>query len=170
MRLFTECHNAMLWGNTLKTDLFKSRKLGYLVLLAFMMSIAVGLLLFLLDPNIHSLMDGIWSAWVTMTHVGFGDVVPTSFLGRLLAAALILCGLVFFALFTALISVTLIGRNRDTLGGGMLGLEAEENKLQGREDRILVELVYLNERLEALEKRLAAGQPSSLANADSEQA
>ncbi|MDP3009144.1 MAG: ion channel [Methylococcales bacterium] len=32
-----------------------------------------------------------WSAWVTMTHVGFGDVVPTSFLGRLFSAGLILC-------------------------------------------------------------------------------
>ncbi|MDD5271484.1 MAG: potassium channel family protein [Methylovulum sp.] len=158
MRLFTECHNAVLWGDSLRIGLFKSKPLAYLVLLAVITTLAVGLLLFLIDPNIGSPLDGIWSAWVTMTHVGFGDVVPVSFLGRLLAAALILFGLVFFSLFTALISVTLIGKNMDSLGGGVLRIEQEANSLQGSEDRILVELVYLNERMEALEKLLAASR------------
>ena len=38
------------------------------------MAIASGLILYLLDPNIHSLFDGIWSAWVTMTLVAFSLV------------------------------------------------------------------------------------------------
>ena len=116
MRWLDECHNAIQWGSNLRIDLFKVKNLGYLVLLAIMVTLAVGLILFLIDPNIKSPFDGIWSAWVTMTHVGFGDVVPVSFFGRLLAAGLILFGLVFFSLFTALVSVALIGRNMDALG------------------------------------------------------
>ena len=91
-----------------------------------MVTLAVGLILFLIDPNIKSPLDGIWSAWVTMTHVGFGDVVPISFFGRLLAAGLILFGLVFFSLFTALVSVALIGRNMDALGTGHAANRTEE--------------------------------------------
>ena len=113
MRWLTECHNAIHWGDNLRVDLFRVKNLGYLILLAIMVTLAMGLLLFLIDPNIKSPLDGIWSAWVTMTHVGFGDVVPISFFGRLLAAGLILFGLVFFSLFTALVSVALIGRNMD---------------------------------------------------------
>ncbi len=154
MRCLTECQHAIQWGNTLKADLIRSRHLGYLVLLSVMVVLAIGLLLFIVDPNIKSPLDGIWSAWVTMTHVGFGDVVPISFVGRLLAAGLILFGLVFFSLFTALVSVALIGRNMDALGVGMRQIGQEAGRIQTGEDRILEELARLHERMQALESRL----------------
>ena len=143
MRWLDECHNAIHWGNNLRVELFRVKNLGYLVLLATMVTLAVGLILFLIDPNIKSPFDGIWSAWVTMTHVGFGDVVPISFFGRLLAAGLILFGLVFFSLFTALVSVALIGRNMDALGVDMRRIEQEAGRIQTGEDRILAELARL---------------------------
>ena len=114
----------------------------------------VGLLLFLIDPNIKSPFDGIWSAWVTMTHVGFGDVVPVSFFGRLLATGLILFGLVLFSLFTAVVSVALIGRNIHALGRDISQSEQEDGRVQTGEDKILDELARLHRRMEALEKRL----------------
>ncbi|ESS73654.1 Ion transport 2 domain-containing protein [Methyloglobulus morosus KoM1] len=156
MSWLVECQNAIKWGNNLKIDLFKSKNLGYLVLLAILVTLAVGLILFLIDPNINSLFDGIWSAWVTMTHVGFGDVVPISFFGRLLAAGLILLGLVFFSLFTALVSVSLIGKNMDVLGVDMRNIEWEAGRIQTGEDRILAELARLHEHIEALEKQLSS--------------
>ncbi len=156
MSWLVECHNAIKWGNNLRVDLFKSKNLGYLVLLAILVTLAVGLILFLIDPNINSPFDGIWSAWVTMTHVGFGDVVPVSFFGRLLAAGLILFGLLFFSLFTALVSVSLIGRNMDALGEGMRHVELEAGRIQTGEDRILAELARLQEHIEALEKQLSS--------------
>ena len=156
MRWLDECHNAIHWGNNLRVDLFRVKNLGYLVLLAIMVTLAVGLILFLIDPNIKSPLDGIWSAWVTMTHVGFGDVVPVSFFGRLLAAGLILFGLVFFSLFTALVSVALIGRNMDVLGADMLQIEQKTGHIQTGEDRILAELARLHERMKALERQLSS--------------
>jgi hypothetical protein len=158
MRWLAECHNAIQWGKDLSVDLFKSKNLGYLVLLSIMMALAVGLSLFLVDPNIKSPLDGIWSAWVTMTHVGFGDVVPISFFGRLLAASLILFGLVFFSLFTALVSVTLIGRNMIALGVDVRQVEREAGRIQTGEDRILDELARLHERMEMLERQLSTNK------------
>lgn len=156
MRWLAECQKAIHWGNNLRIDLFKIKNVDYLMLLATMVTVAVGLILFLIDPNIKSPLDGIWSAWVTMTHVGFGDVVPVSFFGRLLAAGLILFGLVLFSLFTALVSVTLLGRNMDALGGGVRRIEQETSSLHGGEDRILNELARLHERMAALETQLSS--------------
>jgi voltage-gated potassium channel len=152
----TKCHNAIQWGNNLRVDLFKIKNVEYLALLATMVTLVVGLMLFLIDPNIKSPVDGIWSAWVTMTHVGFGDVVPISFFGRLLAAGLILFGLVLFSLFTALVSVALIGRNMDALVVGVRHIEQEASSIQTGEGRILDELARLHERMATLEMQLSS--------------
>lgn len=150
----TDFYHALHWANRLRIDLFKCKHVGYLVLLALAATLAVGMQLFLIDANIHTPLDGIWSAWVTMTHVGYGDVVPTSFLGRLLAAGLILLGLVLFSLFTALVSVTLIGRNADILASLPSTNESEINRLQGGHELILDELARLQLRMEVLQKLL----------------
>ena len=140
----------------LLNDLIGKRSLVYLLILAFAVAIASGFMLYILDPNIHSVFDGIWSAWVTMTHVGFGDVVPTSFLGRLLSAMLILFGLALFSLSTAIFSVTLIGKNMDAWGSEVRQIEQETSRIETDENKILRELAQLHERMEALEKKLSS--------------
>ena len=139
----------------LLNDLIGKRSLVYLLILAFAVAIASGFMLYILDPNIHSVFDGIWSAWVTMTHVGFGDVVPTSFLGRLLSATLILFGLALFSLTTAIFSVTLIGKNLDAWGSEVRQIEQETSRIETDENKVLQELARLHERMEALEKKLS---------------
>ncbi|MGZ8190701.1 MAG: potassium channel family protein [Methylococcaceae bacterium] len=157
--ILTEAFNVF---KNLLNDLRGKRSLVFLLILAFSVAIASGFVLYLIDPNVHSFLDGIWSAWVTMTHVGFGDVVPTSFLGRLLSATLILFGLALFSLFTAILSVTLIGKNIDTWGHDMRHIEQETSRIETEESLILHELARLHERMESLEKQL-----SSVAGKDS---
>jgi voltage-gated potassium channel Kch len=157
MKLLLILTEALNLFKNLLSDLRGKRSLVYLLILAFAVAIASGFILYILDPNIHSVFDGIWSAWVTMTHVGFGDVVPISFLGRLLTATLILFGLTLFSLFTAILSVTLIGKNIDTWGIDVRQIEHETTRIEKEENQILHELVRLNERLDALEKQLSSG-------------
>ncbi|MDX1795108.1 MAG: potassium channel family protein [Hydrogenovibrio sp.] len=52
---------------------------------------------------------GLWYALVTITTVGYGDVVPYTEHGRLFGAVLIIFGVVLFSLVTANISAFLIG-------------------------------------------------------------
>ena len=156
MNIITILTDALNLFKNLLSDLKGKRSLIYLLILAFAVSIAAGFFLYILDPNIHSLLDGIWSAWVTMTHVGFGDVVPTSFLGRLLSAALILFGLALFSLCTAILSVTLIDKNIDTWGKDVHLIEQETNRIETDENKILHELARLHERMDALEKQLSS--------------
>jgi voltage-gated potassium channel len=138
----------------LLNELHGKRSMVYLLILAVAVSCGAGFALYIIDPNIASPIDGVWSAWVTMTHVGFGDVVPTSLLGRLLSAALILFGLALFSLCTAILSASLIGKNMDTWESNVRHIEQETSRIEIDENKILQELAKLHERLDSLEKQL----------------
>lgn len=147
--------DALTLFKKLLSDLSGKRSLIYLLILAFAVSVGAGFMLYVIDPNVRSPLDGVWSAWVTMTHVGFGDVVPTSLLGRLLSSALILFGLSLFSLCTAILSASLIGKNMDSWGSDVRQIEQETNRIEADENQILRELARLHERMESLEKQLA---------------
>jgi voltage-gated potassium channel len=54
--------------------------------------------------NIHSLGEAIWWSVVTITTVGYGDVVPTTVLGRIVGVFVMLSGISVISLLTATIS------------------------------------------------------------------
>jgi len=145
MNLLSECRNAIAWIGNFKIK--RKKELLHLLLLGIMATVTTGVLLAIIDPGVHSAFDGIWAAWGTMTHVGFGDVVPTSFFGRLLTGLLILGGIILFSLFTAIISVELIGRDVGRV-------EHNTHLIEGAENQILREIERLHERLNELEKKL----------------
>lgn len=137
-------------------DLKAKQSFVHIFVLAFTVAVASGLVLYLVDPAVHSPMDGMWSAWVTMTHVGFGDVVPTSFFGRLVSALLIFFGVILFALFTATLSVILMNKDMNTWGMDVRQIEQEAARIETDEEQILRELARLHERMTALEQLLLA--------------
>jgi len=57
-------------------------------------------------------IDGAWYAIVTITTVGYGDVVPSTENGRIFGAVLILFGVLFFSLVSANIAAFLIGSDQ----------------------------------------------------------
>lgn len=154
MRLAETTREAIQWMVSLQSSLLRSRNLSHLVVIAGLVTLASGVMLFLIDPGIRSLFDGVWYAWVTMTHVGYGDVVPTSLLGRALAALLILFGLGLFALFTATFSAALIGEGIGRVDREISGVTRNTHSIRREEDQILTELRLLNQRLERLEQHL----------------
>jgi voltage-gated potassium channel len=138
------------------TDLKAKQSFIHLFTLVLLVAVSSGLVLYLIDPAVHSPFDGIWSAWVTMTHVGFGDVVPTSFFGRLLSASLILFGLILFSLFTATFSVILMNKDMNTWGMEMRQIGEETTRIETDETQIFRELARLHDRMTTLEQQLLA--------------
>ena len=61
--------------------------------------------------NYPSLGSALWWAIQTTTTVGYGDHVPTTTAGRLLAALVMLFGIGFLAVITAAITSTFVARN-----------------------------------------------------------
>lgn len=84
-------------------------QLGSTLAVAFLTMVFSGIIITRLDPAIDNIWDGIWWAWVTMSTVGYGDIVPQTGAGRLFGALLILFGVVLVSLLTANISAYLIG-------------------------------------------------------------
>ena len=64
------------------------------------------------NPNIHNFGDGLWWALVTMTTVGYGDIVPITPLGRLIGAVLMITGIGTLGISTAAIATYLIRTDR----------------------------------------------------------
>jgi voltage-gated potassium channel len=78
---------------------------------------AAGIVMTVLDRDHYpSLGSGLWWAVQTTTTVGYGDNVPTTAGGRLLAALIMLFGIGFLAVITAAITSTFVARRSDALG------------------------------------------------------
>jgi hypothetical protein len=76
--------------------------LRYVVVLVLVFVVVAGAAVAMVDSeNVGSIEDGIWWALTTVTTAGYGDVVPRSTLGRVVAGVVMLVGIGFFALLTA---------------------------------------------------------------------
>ena len=89
-------------------------------------------------PNIG---DGLWWAIQTVTTVGYGDLVPTSTAGRLLAALVMIVGIGFLTVITAAITSAFV--------------ESARRRLQGTQtDPLSAKLDQIGTRLDAIEAGL----------------
>ncbi len=132
--------------------IFATSGLGYLLSALIGLTIVSGTLFSYLEEG-YNVPEGIWWAVVTATSVGYGDVVPVSGMGRLLATILMINGIGFIALLSAATAARLVD------------LEAEEGQeellkgLQGqrrREQQMQSELREVNDRLARLEELLSS--------------
>lgn len=102
-----------------------------------------GLLARLVEPDTFtSLGLSYWWAVVTVTTVGYGDVVPESVAGRIVGAMLMLTGLALIPTLTSLTVSALISKRRRTDQERIERLEAEQ----------AVVLARIEERLERIER------------------
>jgi voltage-gated potassium channel len=85
--------------------------------------------------------DGLWWAIQTVTTVGYGDLVPTSTVGRLVAGLVMLAGIGFLTVVTAVITSTFI--------------ESARRRRRGTEtDPLSAKLDQIGERLNVIEAGL----------------
>ena len=76
-------------------------------------TIVAGILMRVADPdNFPSIWRGLWFSVQTVTTVGYGDVVPTNVVGRIIASLVMLLGIGFVTVITASITSTFIARSR----------------------------------------------------------
>ncbi|HHT00836.1 MAG TPA: Ion transport protein [Thiomicrospira sp.] len=115
----------------------------------------------------RSLWDGIWYSLVTITTVGYGDVVPLSDSGRVFGVVLILFGVVFFSLVTANISAFLIGTEQRKLEKDILEyMKLTEKRLvyqqESNEKSVEKILVHMNNEVTNLKIELKEMQKENL--------
>lgn len=101
-------------------------------------------------PNIG---DSLWWAIQTVTTVGYGDLVPTSAAGRLVAALVMLVGIGFLTVITAAITSTFI--------------ETARRRIEGTtSNAISAKLDHIGARLEKIEAALNPDGATTTINRD----
>jgi len=150
--LVNEIQAALSWLKIVGRDALRRKTVRSLLIIIGVVVIASGFILALVDPGIHSPLAGIWYSLVTLAHVGYGDIVATSFIGRLISALLILLGIGLFALAAGIFASILVVHD-------LRGESHEEGLLEEdhetAERKILLELKALNQKIQALETQLS---------------
>jgi voltage-gated potassium channel len=76
-------------------------------------TLGAGMVMTVVDhQNYSSVGSGLWWAVQTVTTVGYGDNVPMTFAGRLVAVLVMLVGIGFLTVITAAITSTFVSRSR----------------------------------------------------------
>lgn len=150
------------WFNLIRQFLTDSR-LSTTIAVAFIILTLSGIFIATIDPGVHSIEEGIWWAWVTISTVGYGDVVPESTIGRIFSVILILFGLGLFSVITANFAALLMQekvedvRKRQEEEHQDIRLLIDDMVLvQGTENSISKQLKEIQDRLVAMENKIDA--------------
>jgi voltage-gated potassium channel len=120
-------------------DDLTARRAGLLIgAITLVVAIASGLLMRSIDhEDFPTAGSGLWWAVQTVTTVGYGDKVPTSVQGRLVATVVMVTALGFMSVLTASISAVFV--------------ESTRRRRSRRDDATLE---HIADRLDAIERRL----------------
>jgi voltage-gated potassium channel len=101
-------------------------------------TIVCGVVIRILDPaDFSSIWLGFWWAVQTVTTVGYGDVVPKQVSGRIVAAILMLAGIGFLSVVTAVITAAFLETVRRRMGDpGHAEVIAKLDELSDRLDSV----------------------------------
>lgn len=87
------------------------RAVATVVSVAFILVLIAGGLARIVEPDVFTSIGlAYWWAVVTVTTVGYGDVVPESTIGRLVGTGLMLTGLGLIPTLTSVVVATLVGK------------------------------------------------------------
>ena len=113
------------------------KAVGLIVTVAFLLAVAGAVLERLIDPAFATLPQALWFTITTVTTVGYGDYIPESAAGKLVASALMLTGLGLIPLITSVVVSILVSQR---------GRESRDREMQN--------LNLILERLDDLERKL----------------
>ena len=125
------------------------RAFVYLAVTTFSVAVVSGILVRILDEGeFNSVGDGIWWAIVTISTVGYGDIVPTSGWGRLIGSLVLVFGVTFVAFLTATVTSLFVADTQEDIDA------SSEAKRSAEHGRTVALLEGLSKRLDSIENKL----------------
>jgi voltage-gated potassium channel len=121
-------------GGLAAREVLGKRGLGFLLAATLLLWIGASGL-FALAEGKGSILDGMWWAIVTISTVGYGDVVPETPVGRGTAAVLMLVGIGFVATLTATVAASFVEHDERKLFDEVRRLHDRLDEIQARLDR-----------------------------------
>jgi voltage-gated potassium channel len=146
--------------------LVEARPLASVCVIFLIVLVLAGVAVYVLEragqpDRFGSLPLSLWWAVTTLTTVGYGDSVPETFLGRVIAGVVMICGLGVFGLLTGILATGFASehRRRDFIRNW--DLVTRVPFLRNLEPAAIVELTRLLRRLDLPERTIVVrrGQP-----------
>ena len=127
----------------------KPRYAAYVILMSWAIGVVVlGVVERLVDPGtFDNVWLGMWWAIQTVTTVGYGDVVPGSTVGKVIAAFLMLGGLSLYAIVTGVITSAFVAQRQKQESDG------EDDPVSSKLDELTAKLDALKADIDRLERR-----------------
>ena len=143
---------------SLLETVFNSRRLRTILGALIFFVCVFGYVFYLTEPGVDTFGDGIWWALVTVTTVGYGDITPSTTLGRFVASALMFLGLGLIATVTAIVSAKFTQNFVDThtnddVLAKLEELESEIEKLKKLEEDELDKLDELDSEIQDIKDK-----------------
>jgi voltage-gated potassium channel len=138
-----------LRGAVTRASLTARRAAVVITLATTILTVIGGVAAWIVDDSFSSLGLGLWWSVQTLTTVGYGDVVPQSTAGRLIATVVMLNGIAFLTVITAAVTALLVEQMR--------GRRERTDTALGRPD-VARTLEDIRSRLDAIEASLAESQ------------
>jgi voltage-gated potassium channel len=85
-------------------DILQTNQLGHVLLFISALVMFGGIGIWLVEPEIGSIGDGVWWSLVTAATVGYGDIAPKTVPGRVVAAVMMIVGISTFGLVTSTVT------------------------------------------------------------------
>ncbi|WP_182200416.1 potassium channel family protein [Paraliobacillus salinarum] len=92
--------------------ILKTNGLDKLIYTSFIMIFLSSLIVTYIEPNIETFSDGVWWSIVTTTTVGYGDISPSTMVGRVVAVVLMIVGIGLIGMLTSSITTFFIKENK----------------------------------------------------------
>ena len=146
----------LLWAARYARRVFSLEGIKYAAVLAALAAVGGGYAFSVIEHDTQKsppgAFDGLWWAITTMTTVGYGDLFPTTTLGRIVAMGPMLVGIGFIAILTGAIAERFLASDIEEVTEAFEETEATEAEL-------LAELREIRLRLDRLEGRLGRASP-----------
>jgi voltage-gated potassium channel Kch len=117
---------------------------------AVSLTVVAGVLMRIANPEeFDDYGEGLWFSVVTVGTVGYGDLVPTNWPGRFIAALVILFSMALFPVLAGLASAALVARNERRRDAERAREDAaRHDDLVARYDALMARLASLESRLD----------------------
>lgn len=128
----------------------RPRYAAYIIVVIWLVAVVIwGVAEHLLDKETFpTVWLGMWWALQTVTTVGYGDIIPETTVGRAIATLLMLGGLAFLSVVTAVITSSFVARRQREL-------------MDDGDDPVMDRLQHLHERLDGIEQELRRIGPTA---------
>ncbi len=148
--------NYLRSGHRMQIALRSSRpKIIVFILYISLIVVVLGTLMYIVEEQkngFESIADSIYWAVVTLTTVGYGDVIPVTALGKTISVVIMLLGYAIIAVPTGIVSAEFAKNDQEQLKNQGEIME-KENQIISKEEEILRKLNSLSRQINKLNNK-----------------